>query len=168
MADNSIFYFAYGSNMLTERLIDRCPSAVPLGAADANGFELSFAKKGVDGSGKATLIKSTDNKAIVHGVLYKLKPNDLAALDKIEHNYTRDDNFEVDFGQKAINVTTYIAAAKFCELGLLPFDWYRDLCVAGAKQNGVDQQYISRLESLLTLNDPENIEIKYLKNHKEN
>lgn len=136
--------------MLTERLAERCPSAVPLGIATANGYELSFAKKGADGSGKATLVKATSDDAIVQGVLFKLAESDVAALDEVERNYTRDDNFEVDFEQKTINVTTYIAAEKYCEIGLLPFDWYRDFCLAGAKQHGLDPQYINQLQALLT------------------
>jgi hypothetical protein len=48
-------YFAYGSNMLTARLRERCPSARPLGLAAAPGYGVAFNKQGMDGSGKATL-----------------------------------------------------------------------------------------------------------------
>lgn len=47
-----IYYFAYGSNMLTERLIARTPSARPVGTSLLPGHRLTFHKRGRDGSGK--------------------------------------------------------------------------------------------------------------------
>ena len=52
----SFLFFAYGSNMLTDRLRERCPDARPLGAAIARGYVLSFSKRSRDGSSKATLL----------------------------------------------------------------------------------------------------------------
>jgi hypothetical protein len=52
----SFLFFAYGSNMLTERLRERCPDARPLGTAIARGYLLSFSKRSKDGSAKATLV----------------------------------------------------------------------------------------------------------------
>ena len=51
----TFLYFSYGSNMLTERLRARCPSANCIGIATATGYALEFSKSSVDGSGKATL-----------------------------------------------------------------------------------------------------------------
>jgi cation transport regulator ChaC len=65
-------YFAYGSNMLTERLCARCQSAKVLGRATARGYSLEFCKQSVDGSGKATLVQSAKEGAIVHGVLFDI------------------------------------------------------------------------------------------------
>lgn len=56
-------YFAYGSNMLTERLRARCPSAHPIGTGIAMGFRLNFSKRGEDGSGKAMLTKQSGQNA---------------------------------------------------------------------------------------------------------
>ena len=38
--DGSFLFFAYGSDMLTERLRERCPEARPLGAAIARGARI--------------------------------------------------------------------------------------------------------------------------------
>jgi len=43
-SEETCIYFAYGSNMLTARLQERCSSARPLGTAIARGFVLSFSK----------------------------------------------------------------------------------------------------------------------------
>ena len=69
----SFLFFAYGSNMLTERLRERCPDARPLGAAIARGYVLSFSKRSKDGSSKATLLTTTDGaKQDAYGVLFEI------------------------------------------------------------------------------------------------
>lgn len=80
-------YFAYGSNMLRERLVARCASARPLGIAMVNApFELVFCKRSVDGSGKAALLPVGDDgvSAPVCGVLYQLDVCDRQSLDRVE------------------------------------------------------------------------------------
>lgn len=47
----SVQYFAYGSNMLTERLQARCNSAIVRCVASADEYRLGFSKKSQDGSG---------------------------------------------------------------------------------------------------------------------
>ncbi|RNF34126.1 gamma-glutamylcyclotransferase family protein [Paracoccus methylarcula] len=91
----SIFYFAYGSNMLPARLAARCPSAKLIGRAHAPGYRVRFAKRGMDGSAKATLVTS---EGAASGVLFTLDPKDLAALDRAEgagRGYDRLDDFSI-------------------------------------------------------------------------
>jgi gamma-glutamylcyclotransferase len=46
--------------MLPARLKARCPSALVIGAANAQNVDLEFSKRSNDGSGKATLVSSAD------------------------------------------------------------------------------------------------------------
>ena len=57
----TMLYFAYGSNMLTERLKARVSSATPIGKANLSDHGLRFHKKSKDGSGKCDIIKSPDD-----------------------------------------------------------------------------------------------------------
>ncbi len=105
-------YFAYGSNMLSERLTARCPSARFICTADAPRYVLKFSKPSTDGSGKATLVKGQlDDKQ--PGGLYEIERSELPDLDKAEGNgkgYTRVDDFSVvrsDDGHR-VDVTTYV------------------------------------------------------------
>ena len=61
--------YAYGSNMLTERLKARCTSALPVGIAFRRGFAIAFSTRSVDGSGKATLLPQSDPASLAWGVL---------------------------------------------------------------------------------------------------
>lgn len=53
---DTFLYFAYGSNMLTSRLLARCRSAKTVGLATCLGHRLTFEKRSIDGSGKATML----------------------------------------------------------------------------------------------------------------
>jgi hypothetical protein len=135
-----IRYFAYGSNMLTEWLRSRCPSARPSGVASAGGYKLAFNKKSKDGSGKAMLVAANDPAARVCGVLYDIPPDELAALDASEgrgKGYERVEDFEVrsEPHGEMIRAVTYMAAAGSIDPALKPYHWYLDLAVKGAEQH---------------------------------
>jgi len=82
-------YFAYGSNMLEQRLKDRVKSAEFLLNAWIRGYEVRFRKMSIDGSGKADLVQTGDLEDIVHGVVYQFDPNEREALAAAEPGYDR-------------------------------------------------------------------------------
>ena len=51
----TFYYFAYGSNVLTTRLGQRCPGAILLGRAEADHTMIEFSKPSIENSGEATL-----------------------------------------------------------------------------------------------------------------
>src|SRR5690606_34185064 len=84
--------FAYGSNMLSARLKQRCPSARALGVAQLSGYALRWHKSSTDGSGKCDVVH--DNARTVFGVVFEIDASELAALDQAEgrgHGYDRRD-----------------------------------------------------------------------------
>lgn len=153
-------YFAYGSNMLTERLRARCPSAQPLGVALAPGYRLHFSKRSRDGSGKATLIKVSDEgQHEVHGVLFEIANEELAGLDEFEGvgaGYDRSDEFviiDAADGQE-LTAVTYLASADACDPRLVPYDWYHSLVIAGAEQHRLPGAYVDQLRLARSQPDP--------------
>ncbi|MCO5073035.1 MAG: gamma-glutamylcyclotransferase [Rhizobiaceae bacterium] len=142
-------YFAYGSNMLTERLTapKRCPSARPIGKARAPKRKLVFEKRSTDGSGKATLI--VDSTLDQHGVLFEIDDREMGELDSAEgqgKGYDRIDDFEVVCPDgRIVRAITYLATDP--EEGLAPYDWYLALVVAGARQHGLPDEQIAELAS---------------------
>lgn len=77
-----MLYFAYGSNMYTQRLQSRVPSATKVAAVSLPGYELCFHKTGDDGSGKCT-IKELDG-SVFHGVIFEIESAEKENLDRIE------------------------------------------------------------------------------------
>ncbi len=150
-------YFAYGSNMLVERLQARCPSAKLVGSAYVCGYELQFTKRSIDCSGKATIVESKDNHEKLYGALFEMDEKDLDALDKAEGaGYERRNDFTVVKvkGDEKIVVTTYFAKPREIDANLVPFHWYKNLVVVGARQSGLPNSYISKLERRVSVSDP--------------
>src|SRR4051812_46844195 len=70
-------YFAYGSNMGEHGMSRRCPSAQALGPARLDGWRFVVMR-----GGYASIVPAPGS--VVHGVLWRLGPRDLAALDAYE------------------------------------------------------------------------------------
>jgi gamma-glutamylcyclotransferase len=154
MAQDSIITFAYGSNMPTARLRERCPSAQPLGVAELRGYELRWHKiSRKDGSGKCDIVRTDRPGAAVFGVLYKIAASEGADLDSAEGLGFGYDEAEIevchDGDQRT--VTAYVATAT--DPALKPYSWYRALVVAGAKEHGLPTDYIAKLEAVLAEED---------------
>jgi hypothetical protein len=138
--------FAYGSNMCTARLQARVPSARPVGVAALPGHALRFHKRGWrDGSGKADAARCGDAGAVVHGVVFRLDPVEKAALDWIE-------GLGRGYDERGVRVTApdgvvheawmYQAARSAIDPAAVPFRWYRDLVLAGAREHGLPDDYV--------------------------
>ncbi len=72
-----LLHFAYGSNMDRALMRAHCPSAQPLGTARLGDYRFLIAR-----AGYASLEPSAG--ASVSGVVWRLAPADLAALDRYE------------------------------------------------------------------------------------
>ncbi|SHF84616.1 AIG2-like family protein [Litoreibacter ascidiaceicola] len=149
----SFLYFAYGSNMLSSRLIARCPSARVISAAIADNHALKFSKKSNDGSGKATLVSQS---TAIHtpGVLFEIDADEREELDKFEgagKGYDRIDEFSITTSDETINATTYLASTT--QNDLLPFDWYLALVIAGALEHKLGDDHHSLLRGIAHIVD---------------
>lgn len=143
----TVLYFAYGSNLLTNRLVARCPSAHVKDMAAALDWTVRFTKPGADGSGKAGLF--ADVGADHPGIVYEIAAGEMPALDKAEGlgiGYARDDNFTVMLSSgEAVTTTTYVPIRH--NNALQPFDWYLALCIAGALEHEFDDHVIETFRS---------------------
>lgn len=151
---STFVYFAYGSNMLVERLAARCPSARRLGIVIAVGHTVDFSKRGADGSGKAALVRQKGR--LTFGVLFEIALGERDVLDWHEGpGYQRVDDFRVwsVSSLDAVSASTYVPCAS--EPDLLPYDWYLQLVVAGCEQSLFPGAYTDRLRSRAFMVDPE-------------
>ncbi|KAF3806244.1 hypothetical protein GCG54_00006006 [Colletotrichum gloeosporioides] len=96
--DKSVYYFAYGSNLSTTQMKQRCPSSRLVGLAILRNYTFI-----INGRGYANVVQNgTDdvaNDAGVYGVVYKISPEDEASLDRCEgvpYAYTKE-YMTVDF-----------------------------------------------------------------------
>ncbi len=146
---NRFLYFAYGSNLLTGRLADRCPSAQYYATACIDGLEIEFSKESrEDRSGKATLVPSHGHR--LYGVVYEVELIELETLNRIESGYDLKNDFKVPLldTETPLTVKTYIAPEQSRKPGLKPFDWYLALIVAGAVEHGFPQDIIAAYQGI--------------------
>jgi len=150
-------YFAYGSNMITARLVERVGAVTVLGQASVSGYRLAFHKRGKDGSAKCDIVPASDDGARVHGVLFAMHAGQRTLLDGYEgpgyevHEIT----VEPADGSAMLRVLTYRARPGHLQAGLLPYAWYKDLVLAGARAHGLPERYIASIEAIEATADPD-------------
>jgi len=155
--DRMNLYFAYGSNLCIQRLTERAPTATVLSVGCVPGFVLTFHKRGMDGSGKCTLRESGLDTDAVFGAVYLLDREDREGLDRAECLGTGYDAVEIGVVTPAgpLRAFTYVARETHIDASLLPFAWYLEYVLTGAYQHRLPDYYVSRLESVQTLPDPD-------------
>ena len=106
MQTNAVLYIAYGSNMNTEQMARRCPTAKVVARSWLEGYRLRF--KGGTNSSVATVEPSTDD--LVPILIWELTPRDEAALDIYEGypRLYRKETLTVKLGKKKFPVMIYI------------------------------------------------------------
>ena len=134
-----ILYFAYGSNMHSAAMQGRCREARAVGPARLDGYQFFI---GIDGWG------SVRRKAgsVVHGVLWKVTPRDLAALhayellDKGLYDLRR---LPVRTGARQVGALIYLLRRR--RTGM-PKPGYAEFCAAAARGWHFPEPYIRSLE----------------------
>ncbi|MGY3138412.1 gamma-glutamylcyclotransferase [Bradyrhizobium sp. USDA 4501] len=155
MNADSFITFAYGSNMPTARIRERCPSARALGLAELPGYWLRWHKASKDGSGKCDIVASEASGISVFGVLYEIAGAEKSKLDKAEGLGSGYEEADITVRFGGTQVTAKVYRATNADPALRPYTWYRALVIAGAKEHGLPAPYIAGLESVPAAEDPD-------------
>uniref|UniRef100_A0A8C4SXQ9 gamma-glutamylcyclotransferase n=1 Tax=Erpetoichthys calabaricus TaxID=27687 RepID=A0A8C4SXQ9_ERPCA len=139
------YYFAYGSNLLKERLLMANPSA----RFHCRGrLKVSFgSSQGIPNKtwhgGSATIREAPGDE--VWGVVWKMSTSDLQSLDRqVTLLYSPLlANVETENGELPCRTYQMNNCADKC-----PSPQYKYVIVLGAKQNGLPEYYIKRLEAV--------------------
>ena len=149
--ERTYLYFAYGSNMSSERLRGRTPSASARGRGRLPGHGLRWHKRGRDASGKCDIVPA-DPPEVVWGVLFEVAWTEKPALDAAEGlgtgYFEKEGCIVTDGGEH--RALTYHASPDHIDPALRPRDWYKDHVVSGAREHGLPAGYIRMLEQVET------------------
>lgn len=149
-----LVYFAYGSNMATRRLRHRVPSARPIGAGRLPGHRLAWHKRSADGSGKCDILP-TRPEDVVYGVVFTLDAAHKPPLDRAEglgRGYEiKDVRIRLLTGDETVEAFTYYATR--IDDTCLPYDWYRDHVLIGAREHRLPAHYIRLIENVPVFED---------------
>lgn len=154
---NSVYYFAYGSNMAVERLKNRVESAEKICVTKLEGYLLMFHKVSKkDGSGKCDIINTGKLEDKVYGVLFKVQSNNLGTLDKYEgrgYGYERTLVKVTSESGETFDAETYVATD--INTDIRPYLWYKEHVLRGAKASGLPEAYISMINAVDCDEDPD-------------
>lgn len=143
-----IRYFAYGSNMCIQRITRRIGACGVHGTARLKGFRLGFHKQGADGSGKCNVLRTGDPRDVVHGVMFEIDARQKGSLDVYEGAGYEPLEVEVHSHTGHVSAYLYVARTEFVDHSLKPFDWYKRLVLAGARQHDLPAPYLTLLEQV--------------------
>ncbi|CDZ42737.1 RES domain protein [Neorhizobium galegae bv. officinalis] len=154
-----IIYFAYGSNMRTERLRFRTPGCKVIGPATLVGHELRFHKSSKDGSAKCDAFLTGVSTDLVIGILFSIPSSQKAALDRAEglgKGYEEATITVMTVDGKAMDAVTYLASESAIDDKLKPYQWYIDFVESGAKEHGIPDAYLQKfILDVVAVPDPD-------------
>lgn len=144
-------YAAYGSNLHPLRLTERISSARLVTTGFLPGWSMRFHKRSNDKSGKCNIFTGSNG---VHLAIYEISARDKLTLDRIEGvgcGYC-----DVTLSIPGVgNCASYAADHSYVDAALLPYDWYKELVLIGARFHDFPDNYLSRIESIRALRDPD-------------
>ena len=146
-----MLYAAYGSNLHPARLAERIPSARLVGTAWLPDWSLRFHKRSRDRSAKCSILTGGEG---VHLAIFDITAEDKLVLDGIE-------GLGNGYAGIALNLprcgacVSYVAEASHIDDTLRPYDWYRELVLAGARFHGFPDDYVRRIERVQAIPDPD-------------
>lgn len=149
-----VHYFAYGSNMLSEEIRKVCPSAEVDAIASVTNRRLAFMRHSVRrGGGVADLLPSAGFE--VFGVLYRIRNEELAALDEREgcasgayRRVTLD--VWVDDREEPVRAESYEVITRAPQ-EIPPGDAYLTLLIRGAAERQLPEHYREFLAHLWSI-----------------
>jgi gamma-glutamylcyclotransferase (GGCT)/AIG2-like uncharacterized protein YtfP len=163
---STLLCFAYGSNMFQGRIQKRLGQEVSYwGKATLFGHTVCYHKRSKDGSGKLTVVETGNATDVVLGVVYVISRTDEAQLDRFEglgHGYDKK-TVVVETVDGSREVVLSYATPEAIDPSLMPYDWYRELVLAGARQHGFLEEYVATL-NVEAIEDPD--EGRALRNRK--
>jgi gamma-glutamylcyclotransferase (GGCT)/AIG2-like uncharacterized protein YtfP len=150
-----MFYFSYGSNMSSRRLLSRVPSARFVATAKLRGYALCFHKKSQDGSAKCDAYETENDQDTVHGVIYEILKSHKAVLDHIE-------GLGIGYNEKTVELVVpsgdilkaYTYYATQINRTFKPYHWYKQHVLTGALEYNLPATYVDKLREIESMQDP--------------
>ena len=133
-------YFAYGANMERAAMAKRCPAAQPLGPALLRGWRYVIAQ------GYGSVAPASGSH--VFGVLWRLTPRHLAALnafESLDSGLYRRTMLTVEIGGPRVRALVYVGEQRGRRR---PMPGYQERVIAAAEDWKLPSRYVAELARL--------------------
>jgi hypothetical protein len=149
-----IYYFAFGSNLSSPRLLERLPAASVHCVATLPQHQLCWRKNDRSQSGKCDIEFTRSMDDIVYGVVYLMTQADKLELDVYETT-------GFGYAHKEVTVTTVedetIGAFTYFALDIdhsqQPFHWYKEHVLRGALEHDFPEHYVAHIKATPSIDD---------------
>lgn len=151
--------FSYGSNMHLNRIKKRVPSAKLVAVAYITKYQLRLHKVSKDGSAKADAFFTDDKSDIIWGTIIEINEEEKLKLDRAEglgYGYNEKSIAVHTKENEIIKANIYVADEKAINPDLLPFNWYLQYIIEGAKAANLPkdyQEFIKTFPSIIDKNE---------------
>lgn len=151
-----VISLAYGSNLHPFRLTQRVPSAKAIGVVPMQGKRLAFHKRSDDGSGKCLFYEAGGAENMMFGVAYEIDAAEKPLLDEREGLGKGYNEQQVSFPVNGVThqALVYVAASTHIDPTLVPYTWYKDMVVLGARYHHLPADYVAKIEAVVSVRDP--------------
>ena len=156
MADQQkVIVFSYGSNLSSERLGARTPSARFLATGQLHEHVRRWHKRSVDGSGKCDAYFTAVATDVLWGALFEMPVEEKRLLDHYE-------GLGIGYEQKRVEVRTatgsvraWTNCATDIDASLAPYHWYKRYVLIGAREHGLPTEHVEEIERVEAWLDPD-------------
>lgn len=154
--EQTLLYFAYGSNMSTLRLADRIGAVHPVTVARLAAHALRFHKRGRDGTAKCDACHTGRTDDAVHGVVFGIPARAKPRLDEFEGV---GNGYELKYitvtGSGGTRYRAFTYCATDIDPALRPFHWYREHVLRGALEHGLPRDAVESIRRVAVVSDPD-------------
>ncbi|KAK2723744.1 gamma-glutamylcyclotransferase-like [Artemia franciscana] len=151
ISKNTFLYFAYGSNLLKERIHINNPSAKMKAVARLSGYQLDFNYFSSRWNGAVTTITKTPTDE-VWGIVWEMDMEHRQTLNRQEGVHTsiyRPITVKVETREGETYVCRCYELIRPLEEDRRPSRVYKEVIIKGAIQNSLPDHYIHRLEKIV-------------------
>lgn len=148
MANHTVWYFAYASNMNRRQVEQRAGALAEEKNARLDNYELNFDKIARGGTGTANIMPAEGKT--VYGVLYRVTEQQLKTLDRFEgvpEHYRRSQVTVAEADGRKVAAQVYLA--RKVRKGLKPDRGYLARIVQGAEEHALPADYIEGLKRII-------------------
>jgi hypothetical protein len=132
--------------------MNRVPSAQVIGTVGLMGWQLNFHKRGQDASAKCNMVQTGKTADVVYAAVYEMRASEKNLLDFIE-------GLNKGYRLAKLDITElgtaffYQAEDDYIDDGLLPFDWYKELVIAGSRYHAFPDAYLMQINRVAAMPD---------------
>ena len=148
----TVHYLAYGSNLHPRRLQRRVPSARVIGTVGLMGRQLKFHKRGQDASAKCNILQTGKTSDVVYAAIYEMYASERKILDQAEGLNRGYSLAQIEIvGQGT--AFFYVAEEQYIDNNILPFNWYKELVIAGSRFHAFPETYLAQINNINVMPD---------------